>query len=249
VQGTAAFGKFMRVLQAVADVPEDATVGRLCHDTGLPRPTVHRIVAALVVEGMLSEDGQGRLRLGPRLVSLAFRSWDGSLLRQAAGEPLLRLRDALDETVHLAVHDRGEMVYVDKLESQQVVRMTSRIGTRVTLHASAVGKAWLATLNEADLALYLARAVLTPRTSYSITDPAHLRAEIGQIRAQGYATDFQETELDIGCYGQVLVGPQRRVLGCVSVSLPAYRFETTPRDKVLAAMQACVDDVARITGA
>ncbi|MEH3147428.1 MAG: IclR family transcriptional regulator [Methylobacterium frigidaeris] len=248
VPGTAAFGKFMRVLQAVADGPEEATVARLGRSTGLPRPTVHRIAAALVAEGMLAEDPHGRLHLGPRLISLAFRSWDGSLLRGVARDPLLRLRDSLDETVHLAVPDRGEMVYVDKLESRRAVRMASRVGTRVALHATSVGKAWLATLDEADLAPLLARAALVPRTPHSITDPEELRAEIARTRARGHSLDLQENELEICCYGKALVGPRGRVLGCISVSMPTYRFEAADRDAVLAAMQACVEAVARAAG-
>ncbi|MFE1599062.1 IclR family transcriptional regulator [Methylobacterium sp. ID0610] len=244
VPGTAAFTKFMRVLQAVADRPDDATVARLCRSTGLPRPTVHRIAAALVAEGMLSEGEGGRLHLGPRLISLAFRSWDGSILRQVAQEHLLRLRDRLDETVHLAVHDRGEMVYIDKLESQRTVRMASRIGTRVSLHSSSVGKAWLATLAEDALEPLLARATLVAHTPHSITSLDRLREEIAETRRRGHALDLQENELDICCYGQALRGAHGAVLGCISVSLPRYRFETLPRETVLEAMQACVDGVA-----
>ncbi|KMO41182.1 IclR family transcriptional regulator [Methylobacterium variabile] len=249
VPGTAAFGKFMRVLQAVADAPEDATVARLARTTALPRPTAHRIAAALVAEGLLTEDEGGRLRLGPRLVSLAFQSWDGSLLRQAAREPLLRLRDDLDETVHLAVPDFGEMVYIDKLESHRTVRMASRIGTRVSLHTSAVGKAWLATLPEHELEPLLERLQRPAHTSHSITDPATLRREIAETRRRGHSLDLQENELDICCYGRVLRGAGGRVLGCISVSLPKYRFETLAPETVLAAMQTCAEGVARVAGA
>ncbi|GJD53370.1 HTH-type transcriptional regulator XynR [Methylobacterium crusticola] len=249
IPGTAAFGKFMRVLQAVADAPGDMTVAGLCRITGFPRPTVHRIAAALVTEGMLAEGSGNRLRLGPRLISLAFRSWDGSTLRQVAQDHLVRLRDRLDETVHLAVHDRGGMVYVDKLESRRTVRMASRIGTRVALHATAVGKAWLATLDEAELEPVLARAVLVALTPGSITDREALRAEVAATRARGHALDRQENELDICCYGHALRGPGGRVLGCISVSLPRYRFEEVPAQAILAAMRDCVAGIAAAAGA
>ncbi|AWN45168.1 IclR family transcriptional regulator [Methylobacterium terrae] len=248
VPGTAAFGKFMRVLQAVADAPEPATVARLARETALPRPTVHRIVAALTAEGLVTDE-DGSLRLGPRLVSLAFRAFDGSLLRQAARDPLARLRDDLDETVHLAVPDHGEMVYIDKLESHRTVRMASRIGTRVSLHTSAVGKAWLATLPEAELAPLLRRLALPARTPHSITDPDALRREIAATRARGHSRDLQENELDICCYGMALRGARGRVLGCISVSLPRYRFEALAPGTVLAAMAACAEGVARVAGA
>ncbi|TGE00738.1 IclR family transcriptional regulator [Methylobacterium nonmethylotrophicum] len=252
VPGTAAFGKFMRVLQAVADAQGEAhqgpSIARLVRATALPRPTVHRIAAALVAEGLLTEE-DGALHLGPRLVSLAFRSWDGSLLRQAAREPLLRLRDSLDETVHLAVPDFGEMVYIDKLESHRTVRMASRIGTRVSLHTSAVGKAWLATLPEHELEPLLDRMERPAHTPHSITDPARLRREIAETRQRGHSLDLQENELDICCYGQALRGAGGRVLGCISVSLPKYRFEALAPGTVLAAMRACAEAVAQVAGA
>lgn len=248
VPGTAAFGKFMRVLQAVADAPEAATVARLAQGLKLPRPTVHRIAAALVAEGLVTDE-DGVLRLGPRLVSLAFRSFDGSLLRQAAREPLARLRDDLDETVHLAVPDHGEMVYIDKLESHRTVRMASRIGTRVPLHTSAVGKAWLATLPEAELAPLLARLALPARTPHSLTDPDALACAVAETRERGHSLDLQENELDICCYGMALRGAGNRVLGCISVSLPRYRFEAVAAETVLRAMRACTDGVARVAGA
>ncbi|MET7244166.1 IclR family transcriptional regulator [Methylobacterium sp. EM32] len=248
VPGTAAFGKFMRVLQAVADAPGDATVARLAEGLRLPRPTVHRIVAALVAEGLVTDE-DGVLHLGPRLVSLAFRSFDGSLLRQAAREPLRRLRDDLDETVHLAVPDHGEMVYIDKLESHRTVRMASRIGTRVALHTSAVGKAWLATLPEPELTALLARLPLPARTPHSLTNRDALHRAITETRVRGHSLDLQENELDICCYGMALRGARGRVLGCISVSLPRYRFEEVAAGTVLAAMHACADGVARVAGA
>lgn len=247
VPGTAAFGKFMRVLQAVADAPDGATVARLTRDTALPRPTVHRIAAALVAEG-LAVDEDGALRLGPRLVSLAFRAVDGSLLRQAAREPLSRLRDDLDETVHLAVPDFGEMVYIDKLESHRTVRMASRIGTRVSLHTSAVGKAWLATLPDSEFNALLDRLALPARTPHSLTDRDALRRAVAETRERGHSLDLQENELDICCYGRALRGAGDKVLGCISVSLPRYRFETLPAGTVLRAMQACAEAVARVAG-
>ncbi len=180
---------------------------------------MHRIAAALVAEG-LAVDEDGALRLGPRLVSLAFRAVDGSLLRQAAREPLSRLRDDLDETVHLAVPDFGEMVYIDKLESHRTVRMASRIGTRVSLHTSAVGKAWLATLPDSELAALLDRLALPARTPHSLTDRDSLRRAVAETRERGHSLDLQENELDICCYGRALRGAGAR---CSAASASACR--------------------------
>jgi DNA-binding IclR family transcriptional regulator len=248
IPGTAAFGKFMRIVQEVADEPGQQTIAKLSSVTGMPRPTVHRTVTALIGEGMLSEDGSGHLQLGPRLISLAFRSWEGSTLRRAAADHLVGLRDRLDETVHLAVHDGPGMVYVDKLESRRTVRMTSRLGTRVALHSTAVGKAWLAALPPEKAKAALFDVDFTRHTPHTIADREGLEREIEETRSRGYSLDLQENELDICGYGRAIEGPGGRVLGCISVSMPTYRFESLPREEVLAATHDCVAAIARATG-
>ncbi len=156
--------------------------------TGHPRPTVHRIVAALAAEGMLAEVPRGgAFGLGPRLMALAARAWDRFELRLIAATELAKLRDATGETVHLAVRSGHEMIYVDKLESPQAVRMASRIGTRVKLHSSSVGKAWLAALPPDEAAALLPQLDLAAMTPQTLTTVAALAAEIERIRARGYS--------------------------------------------------------------
>ena len=233
----------MRVLQFVADQPGQVGVAEIALRTAMPRTTVHRIVAALLQEGMLRADAAGGLGLGLRLVSLAYRSWDQLEIRRRARPALERLNAALDETVHLAVNAGHEMVYVDKLESGRAVRMTSRLGTRVTLHASAVGKAWLAAQPVPVAEALIGDLVLDPLTVHSLTTAEALRADIARTRARGHALDLQERELDICCYGMAIV-VDGQVQGCVSISLPRYRFEALPAEQALAALHDCVEEIA-----
>lgn len=246
VPGTAAFSRFMRVLQAVSDSEEPPTTAGLATVVGLPRPTVYRIVAALKAEGMLAEERRsGALLLGPRLLSLASRSWDRSELRKAAQRPLARLRDRLDETIHLAIRSGNEMIYIDKLESNRTVRMMSRIGTRVPLHSSSVGKAWLATIPSDELRSILDNLPLSRRTPHTLTDRKALVRALDATRERGFSVDLQENEEDICCYGRAILGPDGQALGCISVSMPRYRFEETVVSDVAQAMAECVRDIAR----
>ncbi len=94
-------------------------------------------MAAFLAEGLLCAGSRaGTLVLGPRLIQLASRSWGRSDLRLAASEPLKQLRDSTGETVHLAVHSGGRMVYIEKLESPSAVRMASRTGASAILRAA-----------------------------------------------------------------------------------------------------------------
>jgi DNA-binding IclR family transcriptional regulator len=229
VAGTAAFGKFMQILQLVADATDVVTVASLARVSGYPRPTVHRIVSALLAERMLAE-GQGRhgLVLGPRLIQFASRSWGRSELRLAAVDELKRLRDLTGETVHLAVPSGqagagGRMVFIEKLESPSAVRMSSRIGTSVALHATAVGKAYLAALEPTELDQQLDGLGLSSLTARTITTQEALRVELQRTRTRGWAVDDEENEPGIHCFGAVVRGAQGQPLAAISVSTLLFR--------------------------
>lgn len=243
VPGTAAFQKFMRVVQIVSDQPYQLTIGTLAKSLAMPRPTMHRIVDALVAEGMLVSDHLDRLGLGPRLVALAWRSLETSDIRAMAQPWLTQLRDTLDETVHLAVRNGLEMVYIDKLEAHQTVRMASRIGTRVSLYSSSVGKAWLAAQPATALDGWLDQLDLQPFTRHTRITRQAIHAEIAATRQRGYAIDDQENELDICCYGYAILDPRGAAAGCISVSMPTYRFVEKDKTATLRQIQKCVDQI------
>lgn len=226
VAGTAAFSKFMTVLQRIADAEAQApqNVAALAAATGFPRPTVYRIVAALAAEGLIAEGAEeGTFTLGPRLISLASRSWERSSLRVASAQVLAQLRDATRETVHLAVPSAHGMVYIDKLESPQTVRMASRIGTGVTLYSSSVGKAYLAALPPDACERLIAQIEFARFTPNTITSCAKLKKEIRATAERGYALDNEENELQIFCCGAAIRDADGAPVGCVSISMPLYR--------------------------
>jgi len=248
VAGTAAFSKFMTVLQRIADGNAPPNVAALAAATGFPRPTVYRIVAALAAEGLIAEGvDEGTFALGPRLISLASRSWERSSLRVASSEVLAELRDATRETVHLAVPSAQGMVYIDKLESPQTVRMASRIGTHVTLHSSSVGKAWLAAL-PAELCERLIEQITFARfTPNTISSAAKLRKEIVATAERGYALDNEENELQIFCCGAAIRDADGAPVGCVSVSMPLFRHsEAATKANVTHLLDACRAISARL---
>ncbi|APX77075.1 IclR family transcriptional regulator [Achromobacter insolitus] len=228
VPGAAAFAKFMTVLQAVADAPQPPTAASLARSCGYPRPTVYRIVAALAEQGMVAETG-GAYRLGPRLMSLASRAWSQFDLRAALAPDLQALRDETGETVHLAVPAGHEMTYIDKLESPGPVRMASRVGASVALHSSAVGKAYLAALDEAAREHLLRSLPLTARMPRTVTSLAELRAVLDVAAARGYATDDEENEAGIVCYGVALCDAAGRPVAGVSVSTLLFRRREDPQ--------------------
>jgi DNA-binding IclR family transcriptional regulator len=241
VAGTAAFSKFMHVLQLVADAEAPMNVGALMRASGYPRPTVHRIVQALVAERLLVESPQGAtLALGPRLIQLASRSWGRSELRLAAVDELKRLRDITGETVHLAVPNGRSMVYIEKLESPSAVRMASRIGSSVSLHSTAVGKAYLAALEDAALEPLLEGLPMPRHTPNTTADLAALREQIRWIRTHGWAADNDENEPGIFCFGAAVRGAGGTPVAAISVSTLVFRQKADPQQAYVAPLlEAC----------
>ena len=239
--GTAAFSKFLVVLQCIADATTPPGIAQLIALAGYPRPTVYRIVGALIAEGLVVESPHGgAYSLGPRLLSLASRSWERSDLRVAASEPLQILRDATQETVHLAVRSGSEMVYIEKLESPHAVRMASRIGTRVTLYSSSVGKAYLSSLKRSERDALLAPLRFERFTPNTIVERSALDAELDETLARGYSEDREENEEQIFCYGSAILGSNGEPLACVSISIPLYRKSDSPLGTYIAPLKdAC----------
>lgn len=226
VQGTASFSKFMVVLQAIADEPGKLDIAKLTRALPYPRGTLYRIVTALIAEGLVSENREtGAYHLGHRLIHLASKSWETSDLRSAARDHLEALRNATGETVHLAVPSGTGMVYIDKLESPRTVRMTSRIGTRVEIHSTSVGKAYLAALPEGRCRELVATLDMQPRTRNTITDVDALHTEIERTRVRGYSCDNEENEPDIRCFGGAILDRTGNPVGAVSLSIPIYRYD------------------------
>jgi DNA-binding IclR family transcriptional regulator len=248
VAGTASFSKFMHVLQLVADSSEPLNVGALMRASGYPRPTVHRIVAALLAERLLVENTRSAsLALGPRLIQLASRSWGRSELRLAAVDELKRLRDVTGETVHLAVPNGTSMVYIEKLESPSAVRMASRIGTSVSLHSTAVGKAYMAALDAATLNPLLENLPMPRYTPSTVVELADLQAQLRVTRERGWSVDSEENEAGIFCFGAAILGSHGVPVAAISVSTLMFRQKDNPEQAYVAPLlEACRAISARI---
>jgi DNA-binding IclR family transcriptional regulator len=226
VQGAASFSKFIAVLQIIADAPGILNIAELTKRAPFPRGTIYRLVSALIAEGLVTQAGEnGTFRLGPRLLQFAAKTWEDSDLRTIARDYLVSLRDATDETVHLAVPSNNRMVYIDKLVGSNRVQMKTSIGGQVELHSTSVGKAWLSGLPDKRLSDVLKGLDLKRHTAKTFTTPAALLEELKRTREQGFAFDDEENEPDIRCFGSPIFNRSRDPIGAVSISMPVYRHD------------------------
>ncbi|MEM1315634.1 MAG: IclR family transcriptional regulator [Pseudomonadota bacterium] len=229
VQGAQSFARGIEVLQMVADAGAPVSRADLARRSPLARPTLYRLIASLEAEGLIEPAGDNRYRLGGRLVSLARAALAQNDVRAVAAPLLAELRDETGETVHLAVPSGDALVYIDKIESRETVRMASTIGARVPLHSSGVGKAWLSALPEPEAEAWLAQADLPTVTPFTTTAPDALRRIFAAARVEGVVRDDQENEVGIVCFGAPILGPDGRPRAAVSVSVPLFRLAEDAR--------------------
>ena len=228
VKGAAAFSKSISILQLIADATVPPTTAKLVQITGMPRPTLHRILKALAAEEMVEIRADKTFILGARMIQLSGRALKQNDLLKTAEPELELLSGQTNESVHLAIRAGQELIYVMKKDSQQAVRIASMIGGRVPFHASAIGKAYLAFLPEAEMEMIISSIEMPKLTQYTTTTPAELREELEEIRRRGYAVSHQQSDVEIQCYATCVFDRHGNALAAISVSIPLYRLNPDP---------------------
>ncbi|QAY62205.1 IclR family transcriptional regulator [Xylanimonas allomyrinae] len=232
------------VLSAFTFRDSALTAAELARRAGLPRSSAHRIVADLVAEGLLERAPQGGFCLGMRLFELGLRAPRQRGLRDVAAPFLTDLRDATRQTVHLAVLDGTEVVYLDIIRSSAGPALRSRVGGRLPASVTGVGKAILAFSPAPVRQAMIARGL--PRlTRHSITDAAVLTAQLDSIAQRNTAYDRQEQAYGTSCCASAIFGYGGDVIGAVSV---AGHTSTLRLENVASAVRSTAAGVSRMYG-
>ncbi|MET9124940.1 MULTISPECIES: IclR family transcriptional regulator [unclassified Streptomyces] len=208
----------LSILPLLAEGPAD--LGQVADRLGVHKSTALRLLRTLHEHGLVHRQSDQRYRLGARLFALAQEAVENLDIREIAHPHLVRLNEQCGHTVHLAVYEDDEVLYIDKVESRYPVRMYSRIGKPVAITVAAVAKLLLADLPEAE------RRALTDKLDYplytarSTPNAAAFRKELATVREQGWATDLGGHEESINCVAAPIRGADGRVSAAMSVSAP-----------------------------
>jgi DNA-binding IclR family transcriptional regulator len=215
------------ILETLGQTPQGLSIRDLSVKVSLPKGTTHRLLSSLSYFGYVRQDSKTRnYLLGFRLVELGNLLLSQLDLRKEA-EPLLRgLAERTNETVHMVILDQNEIVYIDKVETDQNqsgLRMASKIGLRNPAHSCAVGKILLADLSGEALENLIKGKGLFKRTENTITDPIQLKEHLKLVQKQGYAVDDEENEKGIRCVAAPLYNEIGKVVAAISISGPAFQ--------------------------
>lgn len=201
------------------------TVTDLSRCLQIPKSTTHNLLRTLQGLDFLTQNPEDkRYRLGPRVFELGLLFSHNTQLVRGALPHLRRLGDQTKETVKLAVLSNGEVLVLAALESPYQLHTRGDEGHRAPAHCSSLGKAILALLSASEIREIVAQRGLARFTARTITTLSRLEQELSQIRANGYAVDWEETEEGVRCVGARVSDPSVHIVAAISVSGPVSRI-------------------------
>jgi len=222
--GSAQLERALDILELLARTGRPEGLTDIAGEVGGPKATVHRLLATLQSRGYVTRDPYtSRYGAGVRCFELGSL-WAQNLdLRAVAAPFLARLNEDTAETVHLAVYDHGDVVYVDKLESPQPVVAKSQVGRRCPSTCVATGRALLAFQPAAEIRAVLS-APLPAYTEHTTTDPDELAELLVEVRRAGYATNRESYRIGVGGIAAPIREYTGAVVASVGLCLPVQRF-------------------------
>jgi IclR family KDG regulon transcriptional repressor len=210
---------------------EAVRLGELARAVGLHKTTAFRILATLEGLGFVEHDAAtGSYRLGIKAVEVGSRILHGLPLVRLAHQQMEALAHAVHEAVNLAMPDGTEMVYVDKVDTESMLRMQAAIGRRAPIYCTAVGKAVLAW--RPDLWQRLEGSALRPLTPRTLVTREALMRDLELTRRRGYALDDEEQELGARCVAAPIFNEQGLAIAAVSISGPSARLTLEQTERV-----------------
>jgi IclR family acetate operon transcriptional repressor len=238
--GVQSLDRALDLLEQMAEAGGEVGLSELSETSGLPLPTIHRLLRTLVQRGYVRQLPSRRYALGPGLMRLGESA---AVLTSSWARPhLAALVDAVGETANLALLDGDRAVYVAQVPSRHSMRMFTEVGRRVHLHCTGVGKALLAHLPDQEVLAVVARAGLPVRTDSTIATPEALLRELAEVRGRGYAVDDGEQEVGVRCFALVVPGTSTPT--AVSVSGPAARVTEDSAGRIVPLLRGTADALA-----
>jgi IclR family transcriptional regulator, acetate operon repressor len=232
--GVQSVDRAFELLELLADAGGELGLSQLAESSGLPLPTIHRLMRTLVSGGYVRQQASRRYALGPRLIRLGETA--GRTLGSGARPYLAGVTEAVGETTNMAILDGDQVVYVAQVPSRHPMRMFTEVGRRVDAYCTAVGKAILADMPPESVEQLISRMRIRPQTERTIRSSGELRAQLSAIRELGYAIDDGEQEIGVRCIAVTIPGAPTGA--AISISGPDVRMSGLDLDQVVPLMRA-----------
>lgn len=249
-EGVKSADRVLDLLELLTSAPDGLSLSHVVSRLTWPKSSTHALLRTMERRGYLSRNDASRtFRIGIRLWEAGQAYQLHADLALHAVPAMQRVVDDVGETVQLAVRDGRDNVYLAKVDSQQPMQLVSRIGSRIPSHGTGLGKVLLADLTDRELDALYVDATLVRFTPNTITDLAHLKEVVQEVRRVGHAVDEEEFALGLRCIAVPIVGIQQRTMAALSCSIPSARFDRAKAQRTLSLLKQAAAEISRRMGA
>lgn len=247
IEGDTPTMRLFALLEVIATKDQPFSLQRLVEETGLPKPTLHRMLQQLENAGVLQREHAGRqYSPGVRLRQLASNLLINNTFHGARRIVLRQLVEEVGESCNLTAFTGSEVVYLDRVETAAPLRFYLHSGSRVPAHCSSSGKLFLAQMTPLQRRRLLTHAPLTQYTPKTETDPTNLERELELVRRNGYALDDEEFLTGLLCVAVLVPNPAGRSNLAVAIQAPIMRLTHDKALHFLPALQRAAQALAAL---
>jgi DNA-binding IclR family transcriptional regulator len=215
--------KTFAIIESLAEQSKPMGVSDLCKLVGIPKTSAFFILNTLEANEYINKTEDGKYKLGTKFLSISASILNKMDIRELARPFMQKLLDGTRFTVHMAILDKGEALFIEKLENQSFVKFTTYIGQRQMLHVSGVGKALAAYLPSELIDEIVTAKGLPQITDNTITNANEFKTVLESIRKQGYSVEDEEGEIGVRCIGAPIFNDRHALTA--SISITALRSE------------------------
>lgn len=209
-----------------------------CAYLDVAHSTAHRLLAMLIHRGFVQQDpGTRAYRPGPMLVEIGLAAIQKMDIRAEARPFLERLAAEFDETIHLVALEGNQARFLDSVESERALRVAARTGKLLPAHCTSAGKALLAALPAEQVHALYPDGRLQSQTGQSLRSMRALDAALDEVRAQGYATNSEESEDGVGSVAMTLVNSAGQAVAAIAVAVPVSRLNPRVETHIVRALR------------
>jgi IclR family KDG regulon transcriptional repressor len=245
-------GKALRLLQLFTAERPRLSLAEIARMSGLPKPTAYRFLKAMEEEGVVTRSSinqdDKQYQLGLRLLELGNFVAEQIEVRKIALPYMENLRDEVNEVVHLVILDRGHAVYVERVETDQPMRLFTRIGLRTPLYVGSAPRLLLAYMREEEREEILSQLKLSPYTESTITDPDELRKVLQEIREKGYSISYGEHVAGTLGISAPIRDHTGSVIASLTIAIPGDHFSQERTEHLIAKLKQTAEEISRECG-
>lgn len=240
----------LNIIEFLASQDKDISFSEIRLHLKIPSASLQRLLTVLQEKDYLRQNPEnGKYQSGLKLITLGSVLLSRLDLRTVARPFMQKLMVKTGETVELAVLDKNEILYIDKYESVESVRLVAQVGSRyTTLYPTAVGKVFLTYMPEEQFEQIIRKCGLKKFTENTITDLEKLKKELKEVRLKGYAFDDQEVRLGVRRIAAPIFDSSNQLAGVIGIAGPTFRMRKSRIDELAAIVKQIAKEISHELG-